>query len=74
MEFFDWYFVACALSIRTDKMILFNALRRHDGDHIVPMDATLCIIQGKKKNNNQLDAHYGPVIRDNNQSDVRFFY
>ena len=43
-EFFDWYFVACALSIRTDKMILFNALRRHDGDPIVPMDATLCII------------------------------
>ena len=40
---FEWYFVACALSIRIDKMVLHNALNRYKDVPMIPHDETLCI-------------------------------
>ena len=42
-DFFEWYFVALALSIRLDRMIIYNDLRRGLDGGIVQHDTTLYI-------------------------------
>lgn len=40
---FEWYFVACALAMRLDRMIMINALERWKEVPIIPHDTTLYI-------------------------------
>ena len=42
-KLFNWYFVACAIALRIDRMIMFNALNRWKAGGIVPDDKYLYI-------------------------------
>ena len=45
---FEWYFVACALTLRIDRMVTQNALNRWKEDPITPHDTTLYIAYKEK--------------------------